>query len=153
MSKPDIVWHYTAGTYLDKILNDGFLKVSNAERKDKFSKPALFFSADPKWEPTATKMIKNESGEIIQLNFDEMFEHFGLARFGLKFTSELINWAKYKYASKISIQLYDKLEEIGIRQGASPRNWYCLFRDVPEQEWYTVEEWDGCKWISIYDEG
>jgi len=54
-----LVWHYTLLTKLQMILNDGLIKPTDV-MIDPREKPAVWFSSNQAWEPTATKNIRDE---------------------------------------------------------------------------------------------
>jgi len=47
-----LLWHYTKGVHLAKILADGFIRPATAF-VDPGEKPIVWFSTDQHWEPTA----------------------------------------------------------------------------------------------------
>ena len=143
-----LIWHYTSLQHGEKIFEEELLRVSEAERKFGL-KPALWFSLNSFWEPTATKMIMDENGQYRQMTLEEQYSELGMIRIGILFTKELTSWAKYKHASKINPILYNNMEEIGIEKGGNPLDWYCSFKDIPSKNWETVEQFDGDTWVNI----
>ena len=142
----ELIWHYTSLVHLEMIEKDQCLKVSNAEREFGFN-PALWFSKNDFWEPTATKMKSN--GNCLTIN--QQLETIGMIRIGVEFTDNMISWKKYKHFSKMPVQMYDSMAEIGIEKGGNPDDWFCLFSDLPSKYWKTIEEYDGKKWVDILD--
>ena len=143
----EIIWHYTSGEHFKKIVQEKRLKVSESDRRMGI-KPAIWFSKNEFWEPTASKSILKK-GRIVQLSMKEQHELLGLVRIGVEFPNELISWAKFKYVGKINSHLHYLMELAGIQQGANPSDWYCAFRNVPSCEWVKVEKYDGNKWMPV----
>jgi len=147
MEKPTVLWHYTAHPHLSKILIDGFLKVSNAEKLLKHKHPSLWFSSNPIWEPTATKDAGDEYGNRVPMTKEEQYNDFGLARIGINYFPELITWAKYRYLSMLPEMQLDMMEKIGREKGGNPKQWYTTFKSVSKDKWICVEIWDCDKWV------
>lgn len=145
------IYHYTAIATLEAILTSRVLKVSEWEKKSKVKPPALWLSTNDFWEPTATKAVY-ENGVIRQLTKDEQAERFGLARFVLPFNkANLCSWKKYRYASNTPLDVYNAMETVGIKQGASPYQWFASFKDIPIKDCLSCEQWDGENWITLVD--
>ncbi len=151
-SKPAIIWHYTTKEKLTAILSDGKLKVSEAEKRLKLRKPALWFSANQVWEPTATKMIGDGLGNTRQLTIQEQHEMVGLARIGINYSSGYITWAKYRHESGLNHSTLDSMEKVGIEKGGNPADWFATFKNVPEEKWVSVQVWNGTDWAEVEDE-
>ena len=143
-----LIWHYTSLQHGEKIFEEELLRVSEAERKFGL-KPAIWCSKNPHWEPTATKNVMDSNGQIRSMTIEEQYEDFGMIRIGIKFTDELVTWAKYKHVSKIQPTLYANMESVGIKKGGKPTDWYCLFKNIPSKDWETVEQFDGKEWVNI----
>ena len=141
----NLIWHYTSNFHLEKILKSQTLKVSEAERLYGL-KPAVWFSKNSIWEPTATKMIFNGI-KVILLTPEEQLSMIGMMRIAIEYNSSLISWAKYKYVSKIPISLYNDMEKAGKEKGAKPSDWYCSFKNIPSSQWKSIETYDGQNWL------
>jgi hypothetical protein len=147
----EYIYHYTSRNHLAKILESGVLEVSSSDKKDKIKPAALWLSTNPVWEHTATKQAGID-GKIVQLTKQQQHEKIGLIRFVLEFKKEsLCSWAKYKYKSNISLQLYNGMEAAGISMGANPKEWYACFHDIPLNKCISCEEWDGKNWVVVID--
>ena len=83
-----IIYHYTTIKQSLLIIESGFIKVSEWERKNNVKPPALWLSLNPLWENTATKMTKNIFGETVSLSFEEQYIQFGCARFLIEFNKD-----------------------------------------------------------------
>lgn len=143
---PEIVYHYFPWSYWEKIKKSGQLIVSEWERKNKVKKPALWFSANTQMEPTASKMVRDISGNLRVLSMNEQHESVGIGRISIRYTNELTTWAKYKYLGCTTSDEYDSMEKLGINKGAKSTDWYAIFRNVPLKEWVSVEKWNGREW-------
>lgn len=117
------VWHYTTDSKLDSIYTDGELRptsngIPNGEQ------PALWFSSNQIWEPTANKAFATASGIPIRpLTSTEMKEMFQLVRFGID--SELVMpWNTLKKTAHISRSEQGRLIKRGKLVGSSPTQWF-----------------------------
>jgi len=143
-----VIYHYTSGAHLNKILETGKLIVSEWEKKNGVRPPALWLSLNPIWENTATKLV-NDNGTVRRLTKSEQHDKFGLFRFVLGFNkSELCSWARYRHASNTPGNTYVAMENSGIELGSNPLEWYASFKDIPIVECISCEIWNGNKWIN-----
>lgn len=142
-----LIYHYTSGSHLEKILQDGKLIVSEWERNNKVKPPALWLSTNPVWEQTATKLMQAPNGEIRPLSKDEQHTMFGLYRFVLTYEKEkLCTWKKYKYKSNTTHLVYEAMEKAGTEKGANPDEWFATFENIPLKNCLKCEVWDGKTW-------
>lgn len=147
----DLIYHYTTEKHLEKILETGFLKVSEWEKKNKVKPPSLWLSLNPVWENTATKMINTING-IKQMTIQEQFENFGMIRFVIVFEKQkLCSWQRYKYASNTRSDMYLQMEKSGIKQNANPLEWYASFKNIPLEQCLRCEKWNGNEWELLFD--
>ena len=137
--------------HLENIFKDGYLKTSDAERRLGVKKPALWFSKNTIWEPTATKMLFDGTN-FIPMTLEDQLRTIGMARFIISFSNELVSWAKYRHVSKIEPGVYADMEQIGIEKGAKPSDWYCSFKMIPLTKVIDIEVFDGTSWDSIFEE-
>ena len=144
-----VVWHYTTGAAFIQILEDGFIKPATAFI-DPGERPAVHFSAEPVWEPTANKWGPGSGGFPLRLSKQEMYDKGGgLARFGLR-RSRAVPWERFKKKSRMSAAMAAGLEATGLREGADPANWYAVFGIVPESDWEQIDVWDHGVWVQVY---
>lgn len=98
---PAVVWHYTAESEkLASILRDGLLcplAPGIGEREE----PITWFSAHPKYEPSAIKMLCGPSGTVRPMTLAEQIERFGCARIGID-RAGAIPWARLVIVTKSS---------------------------------------------------
>ena len=90
-----LLYHYThITTALDKINEDAILKVQN-ESQDNALKPALWFSANKKFETSALKgFINQETGKFSQFKtFEDQLTTIGCVRYVAETnTVPFLNW-------------------------------------------------------------
>ncbi len=142
----EYVYHYTTEVCLNKIIEDGLLKVSLYEREQGDKHPSLWLSKDEVWEPTALESFEDEYGRKITITKEFQYELAGLGRIAIKYSPEIHSWTTYRQESRLSSKILDALELTGIQQGAHPSNWFCSFNDIPIDRWVKVEVWDGLRW-------
>lgn len=131
MSK--ILWHYTVAGYLPAIAGYGLLLGSNAGAPDE--RPMLWFSANQKWEPTATKGVLTPTGKYRQLTFDELVDSTGCIRFGLPADdTRLMDWKSACAFAGTPRRLREAMERIGTRDGAQPSHWFGTGEAIPLEQ-------------------
>lgn len=132
------VFHYTAWEKLPAIVETGELRPSNAAAETE--RPLLWFSANQRWEPTATKFLETAEG-IRRLTFEEQESHFGCVRFGLSANDRRIrSWkAACEYAGT-SQSDRKALERAGQRLNARCADWFAVSTSIPF-EYLTFEVW------------
>lgn len=137
------VWHYTVIEYLPKIHGYGMLLPSNAAAEDEL--PMLWFSANQKWEVTATKPYASASGRMVAPSMQDVLDEGRAIRFGLlRNDPRLMGWrAACKYAGTPR-RLREAMERVGIQQGGSPRDWYAVGDAIPVDDLFFQFFRDGC---------
>jgi len=146
-----IIWHYTHGGAAREILETGFLKVSEAERKMKVKPPGLWFSLNQDWEYSCNKWVKKSpSTPEVRLTKEQQHEHYGLYRFGIMLNdAEVCSWDDYLSKSNTPRKLHKAMEALGIEQGANPNDWYVSFKDIDLENGVTLQKWDGKEWKQL----
>jgi len=148
--KPEKLYHYTTGIYLRSIVKDGLLKVSHYDKSIGAKHPAVWFSVNPIWEPTATKVTPGKTG-IRFLTKEEQFDMFGLGRITVAYTDEFLTWGKYRHMCKndrnFPPHTLDEMERVGYKKGSDPKHWYCSIKDIGKHRWLNSELWDGQNWL------
>jgi hypothetical protein len=139
------LWHYTTKERLEEIINSGELRATEANKTTSTEKATLWFSKNPIWEPTATKMVMTESG-IKRLTKNEQYDLFGLGRIQINDNVQVKSWKHFKEFGGGKLKILRKLEEAGIKMGGNPSNWFWTFEKVGIEKWITVEFWDGNSW-------
>jgi hypothetical protein len=75
--KRGVVWHYTTGEKLNLIISTRALRPTSAEIADG-ELPALWFSKEQIWEPTAQKAWRELGGRTVLLGMRGTYERAGL---------------------------------------------------------------------------
>lgn len=146
-----MIWHYTVVERLQRILHEGELRPSSVGVPKK-EKPALWFSSNPLWEPTANRLWKDIDGRVVRLSKDQT--HVlggGLARIGVAAEVAPHDWKSYKKASGITTDRAKRIYDEAIRIGARPGEWFAALEAVGSRQWLSVEVWDGETWVARAD--
>jgi hypothetical protein len=144
-----IVWHYTTGECLVKILRDGYIKPATAFVA-RGERPIVWFSRNPTWERTANKMWRKPDGSIELLDREgTRVRGGGLVRIGVTPATAPFNWRDLKEQSRMSAKIARALYQTAINKGARPSDWYGTFDVVPRHLWVAVERLDGENWVPI----
>lgn len=124
-----VVWHYAPWSYLAAIVESGALRASNAGAPGET--PMLWFSANQQWEPTATKMTRDNSGKVFRMSFHQQVELAGCIRFGLSAKDpRLLNWKAACAAAGTPRETRRALEKVGKKEGADPEQWFATLATV-----------------------
>ncbi|MGP5191997.1 hypothetical protein [Vreelandella alkaliphila] len=137
------VYHYTNLVQkLPQILNSGQL-LPRADMAGE--QPLIWFSANPFWEPTATKP-RRFGGTLVSLKFWEYRDLFGCVRFALPADdSRLMTWREAcKYAG-IPRNDRRKMEAVGRKWGGDPKQWFAVPAAIPLTD-VELEVLDGKTW-------
>jgi hypothetical protein len=147
-----IYYHYTTGIQGRHILKDGFIRPSTA-LIDPGEIPAVWFSSNPDWEPTAVKARRGLNGKMERLSMEETSEMgHGLMRFGVTKEIAGYSWNEIKEKSGMSPKTARYLHNEGVRQGARPHEWRGTFERVSRNRWVAVERFEEGRWVPIdYD--
>tara|TARA_B100001540_G_C15442339_1_gene477237 strand:+ start:149 stop:643 length:495 start_codon:yes stop_codon:yes gene_type:complete len=141
-----LVYHYTHLQAGASIIQDEFLKVSETESK-KGLKPALWFSKNELYEPTA---LKNYTYKGIINSFKTLQEQadvIGCARIGYYDNdNNLTSWKEYRNLSGLPRQDRRLIEKSYKKQGAKLSDWFCSFEDMSIDDMGFVEIWID-KWV------
>lgn len=126
-------WHYSSAVRLPIIIDSGTLKCSNAGAP--YELPMLWFSADQKWDETATKVVIMKSGLIKALTFRQQLEKFGCIRFGLiENDPRFLPWKEACAVAGTSDASRRQLAKRGHEMGCNPANWYATATGIPLNE-------------------
>jgi len=111
-------------------------------------RPALWFSKEQHWEPTAQKAWEHPDGKIERLGMMGTFERAqGLGRIGVDPEQvELCNFKTFVATSGIPASNVREMKRVGRLQGANPINWLGSFAPVPLEKWAAVEIYTGTRW-------
>lgn len=128
-----ILWHYAPWAYLPKMVNDGSLQPSNAGAPTK--RPLLWFSKNQSWEPTATKLLSDSRGRLMQMSFVRQSQLFGCIRFGIAANDDrLLDWEAACSTRDLSAKHKTSLEAAGKAVGGKPQDWFGSRAAIPLQE-------------------
>lgn len=143
------VWHYTTeqqrlpGILLDGVIQAAVIGLSGHE------KPVTWFSSNPRYEPTAIKVLLMPDGSMRQLTLNEQIERAGAARIAIN-RADAMPWARLIAAAKISPTQQRRLFRAA--RGANPGDWYGVIGSVPRERWCGVEVMRDGKWAALPDE-
>lgn len=158
-----IVYHYSRIKHLAKILESGVLLPATA-MVPRNEKPAVWFSINDYWEPSAGMMVLADKSGLVQYgdgtatldpralrqcSMQECHEKMGLTRFVVDETSAPYTWRHHKQYGGISRREAKALYELSIRDSVCVTQWRLSYDPVPASEWLAVEKWDGSKWCPI----
>jgi hypothetical protein len=141
-----LLWHYTTNCRFKLIDAEGFLRP--AAPKTSKERPAVWFSSDLFYEPTAAAKEARNMCEMINAGFT-------LVRIGVSPNrARLVYWTKFKRVSGISDFMARVLEFGGRKMGANPKNWWACFDPVPRECWAGVEAWsvDAARWLPLHSQ-
>jgi|GEM_PF-2133133 len=138
---PETLYHYTVGPKLALIAGSRHLapKGYGLALSDK-EKPVLWFSANPQWEPTATKVLSTNGKEFHRPSVQELLRLAGLYRFRLDIRIpevlasmgiKLLPWTRIQTVSRIAPIEIQNMVISGIDLGATPMHWWGTLDSVP----------------------
>ena len=145
------LYHYTTPGHLERILQDGEIKLATASAP-RGTKPVAWVSANEHFEITALKKYTNVDnagnyGSSGCYTFQEQLDEVGLVRIEVKHYSNLHTWGKLKYSAKYDEQTYYALERGGLNVGANPNEWYGSIKPIPAKYFIKIEIYDVDKWV------
>ena len=165
--KPEIVWHYTVKSKLDDIQKDRVIKPASVGWTEG-ERLAVWFSANPLWENTVSKMYKTDgTGCTIQEHWElsqgkqalvrdegtgsETMEYvaapeFQPARIGVAITTAPYRWDDFRRMSGVSAKVVKMLYQRALAVGARPGEWYVSFEPVQQEKWLSVQLYDVMEW-------
>jgi hypothetical protein len=145
-----LVWHYTTGYYLERIIKTQTL-LPTEKGIEPGERPALWFSKEQHWEPTAQKRWPNPDGTYRLLGMLGTYQHVGgLGRIGVDPDRvELCDFATFVATSGIPQEAVRKMRRVGREQRANPRNWLVSFAPVRSESWAAVQVYSGTRWVEI----
>ncbi len=132
------VWHYTTLTKIKIIERDPILRPFGKDGQ----KPAVWFSKDQTWEPTAAcnHLATLADGTEQFLDMKGLFQVTGgLYRFGVLPEDAPITWEVYR--SLIDPDVGQVMVDGATRLRASPDNWRASLSPIEENKWKVVQMW------------
>lgn len=139
-------YHYTPEFRLPEIIDSGLIKLATESVYASKEKACAWVSTHPQWEPTATKMVSDQSGNIIRLTFKEQLEMFGCARIQVK-PRGYTHWGKIKHLAKMDLAQAKRMELAGIELGGNPKEWFGSFEPIEKENWIKAEVFKNGVWI------
>jgi hypothetical protein len=142
MKLPESLFHYTVGVKLPGIATSrrleprGYgLAISKRER------PVLWFSENPEWDPTATKVVSRDNGRtFVRPALSEMQVMVGIYRFRLDTRNpealnaagvKLVPWSRIQMVAHIDPKEAAVMVRSGLQLGATPTHWWGVMEPVP----------------------
>jgi hypothetical protein len=145
----DRLFHYTTASRLRLILECELIKVATAGVHPG-ERPAVWFSSNPDWEPTATKLLQDpETGAVRKLSFFEMAKLDTPVRIEIAPRAAPYTWEAFTQLSGCSRKMLKSLEKAALEVGAAPSQWRVSFAPVGCDDWLAVEIWMDGEWSPI----
>jgi hypothetical protein len=143
-----MVWHYTIGNQLLKIVANGCLSPTSVTGPAQ-KRPILYFSRNQIWEPSANRLLKQPDGQFRQLTMDETGQlGRGLLRFGLE-PKRLHGWPEIAHKAKMHKSGIRLLEKEAPTIGAKPSEWCGTTQPVPLTKITRIEVMDSKQgWVT-----
>jgi hypothetical protein len=154
MMKKREIYHYTVGLRFLKIVNDGLIKPAT-EGVPTTEKPAVWFTCNSDWEPTANKRLHNHDGSIQFLNREETAKYGGgLVRIVVPINIAHHDWKAFVRKSGIETKTAQDLKRVADELGSNVLDWRARFSTVPRELWMRIDRWENEQWnpVSISDE-
>ncbi len=143
---PHPLYHYCPTTHLPRVLDDGFLRPSAEGAAGSRETPALWFTSQPTYEPTAIKLWE-VGGVIRQMTLDEQARRCGLARIVVPPDLAPLTWAEWARTSGVRPEEVKRMARIAKRLGSDVRLYRATFDAVPVDRCLRVESsQDGRTW-------
>ena len=141
-----LVYHYTHLIAGGTIIQDGYLRVSEFEKKQGM-RAALWFSKHEIYEPSALKHFQDGNGIKSFQSIHEQADTVGCVRFGYDDSDfTLHSWKEYCILVNLSRQERRVMEKTQKKQGATHSDWFCSFEDIKLEDMSTAEIWID-KWV------
>jgi len=147
--QPKRIWHYTVRQNIESLLTDGFIDLATAGVAEP-SQHCAWFSSNPLWETTTAKgfvygdeIYTGYAGEM-----DFYHQCFGLVRIEVLPSAAPHDWHAFKRLSGITARDAKLLYDSAIRTfRAKPSQWWASFEPVANNQWISIEEWNGTDWV------
>lgn len=141
-----LIWHYTIRDFFNGIVRDRAIKPSAAFAGGQ-ARPAVWFSTNLDWEPTAGKNLTCADGSVRLLQRDELHT-IGITpiRIGVKSTLAPHTWHDFKRDGDIPAKIVSNVVSLAAKLNSKPSSWFASFDAIPRTEWVAVEHFDGWQW-------
>ncbi len=143
------IWHYTTFECLLEIITDGQIRPAT-ERVPVGERPIVWFSRNPKWEPTATKTFCGPDGTMREATIEEMEQIAGgLARIEVQSETAPHGWRQLQRLSCMRASVARRLEKAALRVYSFPEDWRGTFDPVPKERWISIEVFRNGTWVPL----
>lgn len=140
-------WHYTTGDCLADILADGEIMPATGGIPV-HEKPMVWFSANPQWEPTATKGVIEPSGWRRDSTLAEMMHNCG-GLYRIAVNKSLTPWPRVGAQAGIGKPLRQALEMAARAASANPDDWAGFIGAIPATAIEMIEKLDESgRWVA-----
>ena len=152
---PRILWHYTKGIHLPKILDTGLIAPATAFVPED-ERPVVWFSTNQWWEPSMAPGHPDQfvNGKFVKphsMSMAETAESYGLARIGVAPETAPHDWQALKKLSGMTSRMAQGVYRASIKCGARPGEWRGTFNVVPKDKWRAVEVFQDGRWQPLDD--
>lgn len=138
MSQTKRYFHYTTVNRLNEIIESGHIKLATKSIGGRKEKPVAWVSTNEHWEATATKSVQDETGNMIQLTYEDHLKMFGCTRIEVE-EKDLMTWAKLRHKANMYPEFADAMEETGVELGGNPLEWYGSLTPISIDTWIRAE--------------
>jgi hypothetical protein len=141
-----LIWHYTIRDFFAGIVRDRAIKPSAAFAGGQ-ARPAVWFSTNEDWEPTAAKNLTCADGSTRLLQRDELYT-IGITpiRIGVASTVAPHTWHDFKRDGDVPAKVGSNIVSLATRLNSKPSWWFASYDAVPHAQWVAVEHFDGWQW-------
>jgi hypothetical protein len=154
-----LVWHYTVGAYLERILKTDALRVprtwdrrrhhglggrARAQRIE--PKPLLWFTRNSEWEYSVRKLRLDRYGDRSMFRSMQEVLGEGLCRFGVSAAYAKLRWSDYLVWNRIPPAQRDIMARYG-----NPTEWLATDEDVPLDVVRAIEVYYAGAWTAAAD--
>ena len=163
-----LLWHYTNGTNIDKILAEGRIKLAVAGIK-RPEKGVAWFSSNPVWDASANrgnvqmKKADYQPGVVFDAKpsdwdvkpFDATWMDKNMGRFRIGVIAEAAphDWKTLKKLANIPHEVALSMERANKAEFGDPAEWYGSLTPVLREQWRTVERMERGIWVKHVDLG
>ena len=132
-------WHYTSGQCAMQILQSRII-LPAYENVPRGERPAVWFSLNKFWEPTASKGILDPITRVRRFATIDEMERFagGCYRFGIQ-PARLLCWTALKGKTRMRPKTVRALERVAYEMGSNPRHWMGTLEAVPVPEVVMIQ--------------
>ena len=163
-----LVWHYSNGLAIPKILEEGVIRLATAGIKPP-ERGVAWFSTNPIWEPSANRgnmLIKKQEYQpglisvatkdikVTKFDPDEMDKAFhGRFRIGIAPEHAPHDWKALKKLARIPKEIALSMETNDHAEWGNPAEWRGTLVPVTRSMWRTVEKLERGIWVKYVDLG